>query len=180
MTDNDITEEQVINGIRKYARKQFRTVLDKPLAKGLEEGCFNYAVEKVLENQHISLNPEEEILDQVPFHDLKTIYKQIFIKVISNIKFNKNSDFVVQKLIEKEWKPQDIPKMHREMLYPEKWDSLYRDRTEKTKKKRQKGMHRCPRCKSWYTEYSQMQTRSSDEPMSTFVTCECGYRWRYG
>ena len=37
----------------------------------------------------------------------------------------------------------------------------------------------CYRCKSKRCSYYQLQTRSADEPMTTFVTCiDCGNRWK--
>lgn len=33
------------------------------------------------------------------------------------------------------------------------------------------GMLKCPRCKSLKTDYYQKQTRSADEPMTTFANC---------
>ncbi|AFZ80812.1 transcription elongation factor S-II, putative [Theileria equi strain WA] len=43
-----------------------------------------------------------------------------------------------------------------------------------------KGQFRCFKCKSSDTVYHQMQTRSSDEPMTTFVTClKCQNRWKF-
>ncbi|KAF9974068.1 RNA polymerase II elongation factor [Actinomortierella ambigua] len=41
-------------------------------------------------------------------------------------------------------------------------------------------MFRCGKCKSRKCTYFQMQTRSADEPMTTFVTCRnCGNRWKF-
>ncbi|KAJ1913911.1 transcription elongation factor TFIIS [Tieghemiomyces parasiticus] len=41
-------------------------------------------------------------------------------------------------------------------------------------------MFRCGRCKSRKCTYYQMQTRSADEPMTTFVTCtNCENRWKF-
>ncbi|XP_063713952.1 transcription elongation factor A protein 2-like [Symsagittifera roscoffensis] len=38
----------------------------------------------------------------------------------------------------------------------------------------------CGKCKKSNCTYSQMQTRSADEPMTTFVFCnECGNRWKF-
>jgi len=38
----------------------------------------------------------------------------------------------------------------------------------------------CGRCKQWKTKYRQAQTRSADEPMTTFVTCVvCNNRWKF-
>lgn len=39
---------------------------------------------------------------------------------------------------------------------------------------------RCGRCGQRRTKYYQLQTRSADEPMTTFVTCiNCGNRWKF-
>ena len=41
------------------------------------------------------------------------------------------------------------------------------------------GLFKCGKCKSTKTTYYQMQTRSADEPMTTFVTCTgCGNKWK--
>lgn len=41
------------------------------------------------------------------------------------------------------------------------------------------GIFKCGKCKSKKTTYYQMQTRSADEPMTTYVTCmECSNRWK--
>ena len=41
------------------------------------------------------------------------------------------------------------------------------------------GLFKCGKCKSVKTTYYQMQTRSADEPMTTYVTCKgCGNRWK--
>lgn len=38
----------------------------------------------------------------------------------------------------------------------------------------------CGRCKNFKTRYRQAQTRSADEPMTTFVTCTvCGNKWKF-
>ena len=42
------------------------------------------------------------------------------------------------------------------------------------------GIHTCCKCKSKKTYSYQLQTRSSDEPMTNFVTCaECGNKWKF-
>jgi transcription elongation factor S-II len=41
------------------------------------------------------------------------------------------------------------------------------------------GVFACRRCKSMRTTYFQLQTRSADEPMTTFVSClDCDKRWK--
>lgn len=42
------------------------------------------------------------------------------------------------------------------------------------------GVFQCKKCKSWKTVYYQLQTRSADEPMTTFVTCAgCATHWKF-
>mmetsp|Transcript_21969 Transcript_21969/g.32739 ORF Transcript_21969/g.32739 Transcript_21969/m.32739 type:complete len:107 (+) Transcript_21969:74-394(+) len=37
----------------------------------------------------------------------------------------------------------------------------------------------CPRCKNEWAYYTQLQTRSADEPMTTFYRCtECHFQWK--
>ncbi|KAI8910724.1 transcription factor S-II, central domain-containing protein [Powellomyces hirtus] len=41
-------------------------------------------------------------------------------------------------------------------------------------------MFQCGKCKARRTKYYQLQTRSADEPMTTFVTCvNCGKKWKF-
>ena len=41
-------------------------------------------------------------------------------------------------------------------------------------------MFTCGKCKQKKCTYTQLQTRSSDEPMTTFVYCmNCGNRWKF-
>jgi len=41
-------------------------------------------------------------------------------------------------------------------------------------------LFKCGKCGKRDTTYNQLQTRSSDEPMTTFVLCnQCGFRWKF-
>lgn len=75
--------------------------------------------------------------------------------------------------------------MTHQELRPDKWDALL-----EAKKARDACLYEpqldantdnfvCRRCKSNRCSYYQLQTRSADEPMTTFVTCiNCGNRWK--
>ena len=44
------------------------------------------------------------------------------------------------------------------------------------------GILKCGKCKQTKTVYTQAQTRSADEPMTTFVTClnpACNHTWKF-
>lgn len=50
----------------------------------------------------------------------------------------------------------------------------------KAQEKDYEGILTCGKCKSNKTEYYQMQTRSADEPMTTYASCKsCGHRWKF-
>ena len=46
--------------------------------------------------------------------------------------------------------------------------------------KTEDGILKCPRCKSMKTEYTEVQTRSADEPTTKKCVCNaCDYRWKF-
>jgi len=52
--------------------------------------------------------------------------------------------------------------------------ALFREKEEASK-----GIYKCPRCSSRETVSNQKQTRSADEPMTTFIRCvACNFNWR--
>ena len=73
---------------------------------------------------------------------------------------------------------------HQEMN-PERWNELIQIKIKKDKAKYEENMEAatdtftCNKCKQKKCTYYQMQTRSADEPMTTFVSClNCGARWK--
>jgi transcription elongation factor S-II len=73
---------------------------------------------------------------------------------------------------------------HQEMS-PEKWHKLIEDKKIRDQNKYEPKLEAstdkftCRKCSSKKCTYYQLQTRSADEPMTTFVTClDCGKRWK--
>jgi DNA-directed RNA polymerase subunit M/transcription elongation factor TFIIS len=115
----------------------------------VEESIYNYAIERLDD-----LGYQDS--DELPLPELQFLYSQNLTKVLEN---NDN----------------DVYKS-REDLLKSRWETLYKNRTEDIVKK--KGAHKCPKCKSWFTNYVEVQTRSADESATIKVSCECGYRWK--
>jgi transcription elongation factor S-II len=114
------------------------------------------------------------------------LYKKNYNKVYSNICTNKNAVFVMKKLKYGYWEPENIISMSHEELYPDMWeDFIIRNKKKMDllsldNKQQGSNMFRCGRCKKNNCTYFQLQTRSADEPMTTFVTClECNNRWKF-
>jgi len=73
---------------------------------------------------------------------------------------------------------------HQEMN-PEKWLPLIDAKILKNKELFENNLEAstdtftCYKCKTKRCNFYQLQTRSADEPMTTFVTCiNCGFRWK--
>lgn len=138
----------------------------------LERGIFNYSIKMANERQVVK-KWENRYFVEIYLSKLKTIYFNIVDKKIQRRLFSKN------------FKAHDLVFMSHQELSPDKWKDLV-----EAKKKRDENIFcpkieattddfTCYRCKSKKCTYYQMQTRSADEPMTTFVSClECGNRWR--
>ena len=73
---------------------------------------------------------------------------------------------------------------HQEMN-PEKWDAHIQAKMKRDKNKYDTTIvastdtFKCRKCHSNKCTYYQAQTKSADEPMTTFVSCiDCGNRWK--
>jgi transcription elongation factor S-II len=118
-------------------------------------------------------------------HKFSGIYKQKFLQIQHNLK---NSPVLKGWIIDKKIKTKDVVDMRPEDLWP---DGPYAKKMEErivkeirkaylaSEVKNQEGFFTCGRCKSKKTTYYQLQTRSADEPMTTFVTClNCDRNWK--
>ena len=113
-------------------------------------------------------------------------YKQRFLQVQYNLKHSPTflNDIVTRKIETKRIGFLD----HAEMWPGGAYDvgrqkaknrAIIRDKNRGTLPDDYKGEFMCGKCKSWKTTYYQLQTRSADEPMTTFVTClNCSKKWK--
>ena len=76
----------------------------------------------------------------------------------------------------------DEQKKANELQHERKKMSLMDEKTYKqyAGHKTEDGILKCPRCKSMKTEYTEVQTRSADEPTTKKCSCNnCDYRWKF-
>jgi len=98
-----------------------------------------------------------------------------------------NPDFR-RKILDGSYAPEDVPNMSAENMA----SNARRNANEKIRadalREAERGkttaastdMFQCGKCKQRKCTYYQMQTRSADEPMTTFVTCtNCNNRWKF-
>ncbi|XP_058030556.1 transcription elongation factor A protein 2 isoform X1 [Ahaetulla prasina] len=128
---------------------------------------------------------EEFIFQDVKNTDLK--YKNRIRSRLSNLKDSKNPDLrknVLCGVIT----PEQIAVMTSEEMASNELKEIRKAMTKEAIREHQMAktggtqtdLFTCGKCKKKNCTYTQVQTRSSDEPMTTFVVCnECGNRWKF-
>jgi len=139
----------------------------------LEKGVFNTTV-KFCKEHFLELNWSSK-----PF--VKK-YSTIARRLLANMSYTTNAEQFKKKLLSQDIISHEAAEYTREELNPDVWGRLKAEALAKLTAKKEvteDGMFKCNRCKSMKTVYYQMQTRSADEPMTTYVTCtDCNARWK--
>jgi transcription elongation factor S-II len=137
----------------------------------LEKGIFNYTLK------------EADLQKVVKKWDNRQ-FVQIYLDRLRSIMSNLN-DNIVASINDGTVKPQTVAFMTHQELCPEKWATLIEKKSKRDQQKFENNMaaatdtFTCRKCKSNKCTFYGLQTRSSDEPMTIYVTCiECGQRWK--
>lgn len=146
--------------------------------------------------ENASLNLERGIYNfTLRESDTKNIVKkwdngyfvQIYADRLRTVCINMTNTHVGQMLTSKQIKPHELAFMTHQDMNPDKWSALIKAKQLRDKHKYETKVEAstdnftCPnsKCRSTKCTYYQLQTRSADEPMTTFVTCiDCGKRWK--
>ena len=168
------------NSTRQFVLNRLSTLLEIPesdtICINLEKSILNYATDRAI------FIGEEAAWDN---HKYTNIYKHKFLQIQYNLK---KSPVLKRWITEKKIKSRDVVDMRPEDLWPDgPYAAVRQDRIHKEMRKaylaqevkNQEGFFTCGRCKSKKTTYYQLQTRSADEPMTTFVSClNCDRNWK--
>ena len=158
---------------RKNVRNKLESIINHPVkSTNLEIGIFNFALKEATARKVVKKCDNDHFV-QLYVDRLRTIY--------INIKNNN----ILKQLQDDTLMPQALAMMSHYEMCPEKWDSLIVKKIERDRHKYDTQIEAatdtftCRKCKSKKCTYYQMQTRSADEPMTTFVSCiDCGARWK--
>ena len=142
------------------------------LATNLERGIYNFIVRKATSENIVKKwsNP---------------FFVQVYLDHARSVFINLKSPKLLAAVRTQTIKAQDLPFMTHQELCPDKWAQLIEEKRVRDKNKYEIKVEastdnfQCHKCRSRECTYYQMQTRSADEPMTTFVTCiKCGSRWK--
>ena len=150
----------------KYITK-FNSLLDNSIATQIEESIHNFS------NEYANCNETLYILDEI--YETKAIE-------IENLLKDKEITFK-ELLMNETLKPSMVAYLSPEKLNPDKYNQIIKKKnTEEHNKNNQytSTVYTCKKCKNKKCQVVQRQTRSADEPATTFVTCmECGYEFSF-
>lgn len=167
--------------LRTYVVDKLRCMLkdeDPILPKNIEIAIYNWAVRSTKNTK-----PKNEV-----FH-FKVMYKHRFLQ-IRNALTKTGSSSLRDRLINKRIKLKDLVTFtgveldpdgpYAKAIYEKKMHEIAIENNKAKFDESYEGIFKCTRCKSNKTTYHQLQTRSADEPMTTYVECSnCGNRWKF-
>jgi transcription elongation factor S-II len=167
-------------------RDDFRNMLINNLfiseleATDLEIGIFNCTIDYCNTNK-IQLTWKCSLFVDTYINISRSIY--------SNLKSNSyigNINLYKRMVENKEFVPHMLPYMQCHNIFPERWKDIIDKNNLRLKEAYEfkivamSDMITCMRCKSKKVSYYELQTRSADEPMTTFVTClDCDKKWKF-
>lgn len=152
-----------INGLRNFIECEEKCEL-------IEKSIYNFCINYVSTNGVYGIKKE--------------IYKNKFDDIIVNIdKSQIDNNYLLEAILNNEIDLENIAFLKPQSLYPEKWKKIIDRRNlieDKKKNMATTNIFKCKKCHKKKCSVYQMQTRSADEPMTTFVNClTCGASWKF-
>ena len=145
---------------------------DTKNSKNLEKGIFNYSL-KEAEYRKIIKKWDNQL------------FVQLYIDHLRSIMVNLKNPVILEQINDGTIKSHMVAFMTHQEMRPDRWADLIAQKIIKDKNKFETNIEAatdtftCRKCKSKKCTYYQVQIRSADEPMTTFITClECGNRWK--
>lgn len=164
------------NTIKSKNEYDYNDIDIMKIALNLERGIFNYT---------LHYNKQSDNLWNDSF---RTRYIHRSVTIYTNLDPNgylKNTS-LMKRLLKKELDEFQLTKLAYNEIFPERWNELISKYSKEllkdlpVEKEHEDGILQCGKCKSFKTEYTEIQTRSADESSTKLCYCwSCGRRWKF-
>lgn len=151
--------------------------LNQNKMKNIEIAIFNYAI------AHTS---GIKNWDNPSFKDL---YKTKALNIMSNLNPNSSvgNPYLIYKYLNNEFTSHTLCfDMSAQDMYPEIWTDIINENNKNiyqnvhSTQKVYDSILKCGKCKKYMVSYTELQTRSADEPTTKICLCtNCGNRWKF-
>lgn len=150
----------------------FEIIKNRSIVSNLEKGVYNYSLDSATKKKIVKKWENQ-------------YFVQIYLDRVKSIFINLTNETLLNKIVEKKIKAHELAFMTHQEMNEERWKALIELQQIKEENKYAPKIEAstddftCFKCKSKECTHYQLQTRSADEPMTTFVTCiRCSNRWK--
>jgi transcription elongation factor S-II len=164
ISNSDVFRKNVVTKIQLKIGDEKKSI-------NMERGIFNITL-KEADQLRVLKKWEHPQFVMLYLNKLRSVYLNLTDDLIADINNGKVKSHMIAFMTHQE-------------LQPDKWSKLIDAKIKRDKTKFESNIEaatdtfQCRKCKSKKCTYYQMQTRSADEPMTTFVTCiDCDNRWK--
>ena len=171
ISQNNKTREFVINLLDSIIKV-------KEISIKIEKSILDYTISMSINRQNIIDWNDKQFVQ---------LYLNKSRSLVANIKkdsYIKNTMFL-EKIKENKFDVEKLASLNCQEIFPEHWKNFLDEKYKKEKLmyeddvQANTDMFKCGRCKQNKCTYYELQTRSADEGMTTFITClTCGNRWK--
>lgn len=161
---------------RVNIRKKINVYICNDLkSTNIERSIYNYTI-KECTNRKIVKKWNNKYFNLIYCDKLKTILYNLSDKENPEFKNDIKTGII---------KSSNVAFINHHQMRPDIWNTLIKEKSERDKHKYEidkrlaTSEFKCKKCKQRECSYYQLQTRSADEPMTTFVSClNCGNNWK--
>ncbi len=172
---SQLTKVENPKTFRQNIANEINKVLNNEVqSRNLEIGILNYSLKEALNRKVKPRNWDNPHFIQIYVDHLWSVY--------SNISENPE---LLEQIQQCEIQAHTVAFMSHYEMKPKKWATMLDAKAKRDQNKYEVNIEAatdtftCRKCKSKKCTYTQVQTRSADEPMTIFCSCiSCGYRWK--